>query len=233
MRRLIHTTLAALLAAPIGASELSYTYVELGGIEVDSKASGTRFPATQSVSVGGGSGSGPAVAGSLRLTQRFYLAGDYESAVVDVSAVVDSPLTTEVVSGSYNWTATSFGVGWLQPLTERLDLVAELTSRSMDFDFGSFAGENFSASDSGPRASVGIRFNPRPAFELAVTTHTSDAARVDLSTAEFSSGTWQTVTARWYLFEDLGLGAVVRTGQVRGIGLSILFGFGELRASEQ
>jgi len=213
------------------ASDLSYTFVDFGALAVKSDATGQQSPTPgQTVTVAAGKWDGLTVAGSLALGQRFYLAGSYDSAVVDVDAVIRSTLATASTSGNFDHVITRVGFGYMQPIGQRLDLLFELGRDKVSYDFGSFAGENFDVEDSALAAQVGLRFKASDSLELFVAARGSDVGKVDLTTRTFDSGTEVSAGLRFYFFEDLGLGVDYRSGDVDTLALSMRFGFGELRA---
>lgn len=224
--------LALALAAPRShASDLSYTFVDFGALAVDSNATGQQSPTPgQTVKVTTGKGDGLGIAASLALGQRFYFAGSYGSSVVDVSAVVTSPLATAPSSGHFDLLMTRFGFGYVQPIGKRLDLLFELGLDKVEYDFGSFAGENFDLDDSATAAEVGLRFKATDALELFVAARGSGVGQADLTRRSFDSGTELSAGLRFYFFEDLGLGVDYRSGDVDSLALTMRFGFGELRA---
>jgi hypothetical protein len=221
----------ALTTARSDASDLSYTFVDFGAVAVDSGATGRQSPAPgQTVSVATEEGDGLGVAGSLAVARRFYIAGSYESSVVDVSALVSSPLATASTSGNFDLLMTRLGFGYVQPIGERLDLVFELGRDKVQYDFGSFAGESFDVDDSALAAQIGVRFHASKSLEVFAAARTSDVGKVNLTTRSFESGTEASVGLRFYFFQDLGLGVDYRSGDVDTLALSLRFGFGELRA---
>jgi len=219
----------ALTATRVRASDLSYTFVDFGALGVDSSLTGQQSPAPgQTVSVTTQKGDGLGVAGSLALGKRFYLAGSYRSAVMDVNAVVTSRLATAATSGNFDLLLTRFGFGYVQPIGQRLDFVVELGRDRAEDDFGSFAGESFDVADSAIAAELGLRFHATKGLELFVAARGSDVGQVDLTGRRFDSGTEVSAGLRFYFFEDLGLGVDYRSGDVNSLALSLRFGFGEL-----
>ena len=221
----------AFAASRAGAGDLSYTFVDFGALGVKSDATGQQSPAAgQTVTVAAGKGDGLTVAGSLALGQRFYLASSYDSTVVDVDAVIQSPLATASTSGNFDHVVTRVGFGYVQPIGRRLDLAFELGRDKVEYDFGSFAGENFDVEDSALAAQVGMRFKASDSLELFVGARGSEVGKVDLTNRRFESGTEVSAGLRFYFFEDLGLGVDYRSGDVDRLAVSMRFGFGELRA---
>src|SRR5688572_11531401 len=132
------------------ASELSYTFVDFGAIAVDSSLTGTKQPtATQRVDVASADGDGLSVAGSLAIGRRFFVAGGYQSSVVDATARIVSPLASAESSGNYDLAMSRVALGYVQPIGSNFDVVLEVSYDSVEYDFGSFAGETFDVDDAG------------------------------------------------------------------------------------
>src|SRR4029079_11221116 len=114
------------------------------------------------------------VAGSLALGRRFYLAGSYDSSVVGVDAGIRSAPATGKHRGKLDHQVSRVGFGYVQPLGQRVDLVFELGRDKVEYDFGTFAGENFDAEDSALAAQVGLRFKANDKLELFIAGRGSD-----------------------------------------------------------
>ena len=170
-----------------------------------------------------------AASGSINLGQRFYLGGSFQTAIVDVFGIVENEFGTTEVQDEFDLIQTRVNFGYLQPIGENFDLVFEASYDSTDYDFGSFAGENFDFEDAGAGAQVGFRWNPVPAFELYGSARYSAIGKLDLSLLEFEPDTLLRVGFFWYFFEDLGLGVDYETGQLDTVTLSMRFSFGDLR----
>jgi hypothetical protein len=211
------------------ASELSYTFLDFQALDNTVDAAGVQTPVPlQTVSVAAGQGDGIAVAASVAAGDRFYIGGSYRSSIIDVGAVVSSPLATLVVEDEFDLTLGRLALGYLHPIGDSLDLVAEVSYDSATYDFGSFGGENFDLDESGAGALLGFRWNPARALELFAFARHSALAKPNLSAREFESGTTAHVGLRWYFFEDLGLGIEYESGDVETTTISMRFGFGDL-----
>jgi hypothetical protein len=222
--------ICALAAGGASASELSYTFLDFLYLDQSVDIAGTQVPvAGQSVFVDSGVGDGIALAGSLGLGDRFFLGGSFTSSIVDVTATVTNPLTTVTVEDNYDLIASQVSFGYLQPVGEDLDLILELVYDSMEYDFGSFAGENFDVNDSGLGGRVGFRWNPTRALELYGYTRFSPVGEVSLDGLEFQSDTVNRLGLIWYFFEDLGLGLDFESGQIDTFSISLRFSFGNLQ----
>jgi hypothetical protein len=227
-----NTVICALaLAVPslASASELAYTFLDFSAIDTAVDATGTKSPVPgQSVDVDITDGDGIAVGGALAIGKRFYAGGSYESSVVDVTGVVTSPLATVNVTDTFDLVESSLFAGYLHPIGNELDLIAEISYDSSNYDFGSFVGENFDLDDSGVGALLGLRWNPRPAVEVFVTGRYSSVAKPLLTEGRYDSGSSVKAGLRWYFFENLGVGIEHESGEIDVTTLSMRFSFGNL-----
>ena len=222
---------SACTAMPAAASELSYTFLDIGAAAVETSLDGDRMPAPgQTVSVGVTDGDGLTVGGSLAIGRRFFVAASNETAVVSVDAFVASPLATALLGGNVDRIASRAAVGYVQPIGANFDFVFELAYETVEYDFGSFAGESFDVDEGGAGLGVGFRWNPRPALELFAMAYGSETVEGDLTAGTLEAGTRALAGARWYFFEDLGLGLDFRSGDADSVNLSLRFSFGDLRA---
>ncbi len=226
--------LAAGLVGPgsrASAAELSYTFVDIGAVGVSSDVTGTASPAGQTVQIRSGDGTGLLAGGSLAIGSRWYLAGSYDTAVMDVSGVVSSPLLTAAVNGQYDLTHTTAAFGYVHPFGEKLDLVLEVAEEKLNYDFGSFGGENFDVDGAGASLGVGVRWNPKRAVEVFAMARRSAVGRVDLTGHRIDSAPWFIGGVRWHFFEGLSLGVQVQSARdANALNLTMRFGFKELHA---
>lgn len=225
-----YVSIVVLLASgSAAASDLSYTFVDLSARGVETNASGAQSLGTQTVTVGNGDGDGLGVAGQLGIGQRFYVGGQFRSAVVDVDALVTSPLVVESVTGNFDLVTSRAALGYAREIREDMDVFAELAIESVEYDFGSFAGENFDVDDSGVGVSFGARWNPVPALEVFGAVRYSSVGKAQLARGELEADTSIAAGLRWYFFEDLGLGFDYELGDIDALSISLRFGFGAMR----
>jgi hypothetical protein len=184
--------------------------------------------ATQTVTVDTDDGEGIAVGGSIRIGEAFYVVGSYQSAIIDVSGVVENPLGTTAVADNFDYVVTGLGFGYMKELKPTLDLNAELLYDAADYDFGSFAGEDFDTHDGGVGAKAGVRWNPIEPLEVAGFVHWSPVGKPDLSTQTLDSDVLIGVGVNWYFIQDLGLGVNYEVGEVDTLTVSMRFSFGRL-----
>jgi hypothetical protein len=174
-------------------------------------------------------GDGISIGGSVSIGTRFFVAGRYQTSIVDVSGVITNPLGTTAVTDTFDLIQTRVAFGYQKELNENFDIVFELSYDSSEYDFGSFAGENFDMGSTGVGASAGFRWNPRTPFELYGAAHANPVGKGDLQALEFDSETRVRLGAMWYFLEDLGVGLDYEAGDVDTVSLSMRFGFGDFR----
>jgi hypothetical protein len=221
--------LMCLAGSTAWASDLSYTFMDVQVLDTRMDLTAVQFPVPeQSVTVTTRGGDGVAVAGSVALRERFYLAGSFSSSIIDVDALVESPLASAEATGRFDLVFSNLGFGYQRELARTFDIFAEINYHRADYDFGSFAGEDFSTRGSGAGGRLGFRWNPVRAFELFGAARHSPVAKPDLSTGQLSAGTDFSAGMRWYFFEDLGVGLDYQSGDVEAVTLSLRFSFGNL-----
>ncbi len=221
----------ALLAsgAAADASDLSYTFIDFEVLNQEIDLDGVLVPVPgQSVAARTHGGDGISVAGGVALPRGFYLSGRFRSTVADVDATITSPLTVVQAADEFDVVTSELAVGYVRPFGESFDLIAELARETADFDFGSFVGESFDTDDSGVGARIGMRWNPRPAFELFASARYSPVGKPNLSERSFDGDVLISTGIRWYFFEDLGLGLDFESGDISTVTLAMRFSFGNL-----
>jgi len=222
----------AILAMPsltASASELSYTFLDFQRPESTIEARGIQTPVPgQTVQINALDGEGIAVAGSVAVGERFYLGGLYRSSVVDVTGVISNPLVTINVADTFDLVAVAQSIGDSHEIGDELDLIAELSYDSANYDFGSFAGENFDLEDSGTGGRIGLRWNPALPVELFLFGRYSPVAKAVLSERRYEPGSSVSAGVRWYFFENLGVGLEYDSGDIDTTTISMRFSFGNL-----
>ena len=213
------------------ASDLSYTYLDFQYIQNTLETTGrqTNTALNQSVAVNAADGDGIAIAGAIRIRDRFYLSGFYHSSIIDVSGVVNNPVIGSLaVTDEFDYISTNVGFGYIHQIGENLDVTAEITYDGAEFDFGSFAGENFDSSEAGAGVKLGTRWNPTPRLELSGFIRQSPVGKLNISSLTFESDTLLGLGIRWYILEDLGISLDFESGEVDTATFSMRFSFGNL-----
>jgi hypothetical protein len=221
---------SSLLAADgADASELSYTFLDFRYVANEIDATGSQNPVpAQTVEGTTENGDGVGVGGFVAIGERFYFAGLYQSAIIDVDGVVSNPLGVTPVRDNFDFVQTSVGFGYQKELRPNFDLNVEITYDQADYDFGSFAGEDFDTNDGGAGGKIGFRWNPVEPLEVTAFARWSEVGKVLLSTREFESDTLAGFGVNWYFIEDLGVGLTYESGNVETTTISMRFSFGRL-----
>ena len=213
------------------ASDLSYTFLDFQYVQntLDTSGIQTNPAIAQTVAVNLTEGDGIAVAGSMRIGNKFYLGGYFHSSIIDVDGVVSNLIIgTLDVEDEFDYIRTNVNLGYVFEIGENLDVIAELTYDTAEFDFGSFAGENFDSSNKGGGAKIGARWNPTPRLELSAFAHHSPVGKANLSELTFESDILVGLGIRWYVLEDLGISVDYESGEFDTVTVSMRFSFGNL-----
>ena len=184
--------LSAALASPVMAQEVRYSWMDISFMAQDVDRQGSQVPVPgQTVDVDGSDGDGVRFRASFGTWHNLYAFIDYGSTDIDVAVVVFSPLEPEGVfaEDEFDYTTIRGGFGLRFPLRFDTDLYAEITYDSLDFDFGSFAGENFDMDAQDLGGAIGIRKMFGDDLQLRLYGRYSSVGDADLNTQEFDSDT--------------------------------------------
>ncbi len=219
----------AFASGAAGASDLSYTFLDFQYVDQSVSVGGSQQPVPgQVVAVRSTGGDGVAIAGSLGIGERLYVRGRFTSSIVDVTGTVASPRAEVRVGGDYDLLSSDVSLGYRRQLARNLDLLLEVGYDSVEYDFGSFAGENFDVDDSGAAAGAGFRWNPVRAVELFASSRYSPVREVDLDALELDGGAVHRVGVVWYFLDELGLGVDYESAGNDNLTVSMRFSFGTL-----
>lgn len=222
-------TLLVTVSPKAYSSDLSYTFLDFRIIQQDISAAGSQVPVPgQTVSINTQEGDGIGVSGAIEFGERFYVGGNFSSSIIDVAGLVSNPLGDTAVEDSFDAVFTRLNFGYRREIGANFDLLFEATLESADYDFGSFAVENFDMTDSGVGARVGFRWNPVPALEVYTFGRHTPVGKINLDTLTFDSDTLANVGFYWYFLEDLGLGLDFEIGEVDSATFTMRFSFGNL-----
>lgn len=172
------------------AQEVRYSWMDLSFSAQDIDETGSQIPVIgQTVDVDAGDGDGVRFRASVGTWNNFYLFFDYRSADIDVDAVVTNSQGVFPATDEFDYTAARGGLGYRVPLRFDTDVYAEVSFDSVEFDFGSFAGENFDVDAQDVGASIGIRKMFGDRLELRVYGRYAAAGDVELSMLELDDDT--------------------------------------------
>jgi hypothetical protein len=210
--------LAALLllfgAGPAAAQEIRYSWLDMSFMGQDIDRSGVQVPIPgQSVEVAGSDGSGIRFRGSVGTWKNLYLFVNYASTDIDVDAVITNSQGVFEASDEFDFTAIRGGLGWKYSVFNKTDIFAEVSYDSTDFDFGSFAGENFDADAQEIGGALGFRTLFGDHFEVKVQGRYTNVGDIDLSTLEFDSDTLYSIGFAWNVIRGLSIVGDYESGE--------------------
>jgi hypothetical protein len=205
------------LAGTAGAQEVRYSWLDLTFTNQDvGGLKGTQQTPVidQSVDVIAQDGGGVRFRGSYALGDSFYFFGDYGSTDIKVDAIVTNPQGSFPASDEFDLTTIRGGFGYHHGVGFSTDIYAEISYDSVDYDFGSFAGENFDTDAKDAGVALGIRHMLNDSWEVRANGRYSSQAVVDLNTLEFDSGAFFGVGFSWEIVRGLALVGDYETGDV-------------------
>jgi hypothetical protein len=182
--------LFAALSTPAMAQEVRYSWMDISYMAQDVDRQGTQVPiAGQTVDVDASDGDGVRFRASFGTWHNLYMFLDYGSTDIDVAAVVTNNQGVFPAEDEIDYTAIRGGLGLRIPLRFDTDLYGEVTYDSLDFDFGSFAGENFDMDAQDVGGAIGIRKMFGDNLQLRLYGRYSSVGDADLNTQEFDADT--------------------------------------------
>ena len=173
------------------AQDVRWSYFEVSYIEQDIDQQGTMvdFVLNQSVDIDTSSGNGIKFKASFGTWHNLFAFIDFTSSDIDVDVVVTNSGGVFPASDEFDYTTYRSGIGAKWSITHSTDVYGAVTYDSTDFDFGSFAGENFDTGDKDVGAEIGARSMFGDHLEVRVTGRYTNVGAVDLSTGVLDSDT--------------------------------------------
>jgi hypothetical protein len=190
--------------------DLSYMAQDVGGVE------GTQLTPVpgQSVDLNAQDGDGVRFRGSFLMGKSFYFFGDYGSTDIDVDGVVNNDQGSFPASDEFDLTTIRGGFGYRWGVGFSTDIYGEISFDSIDYDFGSLAGESFDTDSQDAGVAVGIRHMLSDNWEVRASGRYSNHAVVDLNTLEFDTGALFNVGFSWQIVRGLALVGDYESGDV-------------------
>lgn len=198
------------------AQEIRYSWMDMSFMGQDVGRQGALSPLPgQVVDISASDGSGVRFRGSVGTWKNFYVMIDYGSTDIDLTGLVSNSNTgfEEVIEDEFDYTTIRGGIGLRYPLRYDTDIFGELTYDSLDFDFGSFAGENFDMDrqEAGGRLGVSTMFGDHVQAYMHV--RYSALGDADLTTGFFDTDTLVGVGAAWEVIRGLSLVGDYESGE--------------------
>ena len=117
-------------------------------------------------------------------------------------------------SDEFDLTSVRGGLGFRWSVGFSTDITFELTYDSIDYDFGSFAGESFDADSKDVGGGIGIRHMISDDWEIRAHGRYANGAELDLNTLEFDSGALYGAGFSWQLVRGFAIVGDYETGDV-------------------
>jgi hypothetical protein len=188
-RLLAAAALGLALALPAQAEDdLRYSWFQISWAQQDVSRDASQTliieNIPQTVDLDADDGDGIDFQASIGTWHNFYLFGGFTSTDIDITAVITNPNITEEATDEFDLTTIRGGIGYRYQLFFNTNIILEASYDSLDFDFGSLAGENFDTDDQGPGARLGIRTLLRDRLELRAFGRYTSVGDVDVNTGE-------------------------------------------------
>ena len=201
-------------AGPAAAQEIRYSWLDMSFMGQDIDRSGVQVPIPgQSVEVAGSDGSGIRFRGSVGTWHNLYLFVSYGSSDIDVDAVITNAQGVFEAKDEFDFTSIRGGLGWKWSVFNKTDLFAEVSYDSTDFDFGSFAGEDFDIDAQEIGGALGFRTLIGDHFEVKVQGRYTNVGDVDLNTLEFDSDTLYSIGFAWNVIRGFAIVGDFESGE--------------------
>lgn len=198
------------------AQEIRYSWLDMSFMNQDVGRSGALTPLPgQVVEVSVSDGSGVRFRGSVGTWNNLYLMIDYGSTDIDLTGLVSNSNTgfEQAVADEFDYTTIRGGVGLRFPIRYNTDIFGELTYDSLDFDFGSFAGENFDMDRQEVGGALGVRTMFGDHVQVYLHARYSAVGDADLTTGFFDTDTLVGAGLAWELIRGLSVVGDYESGE--------------------
>lgn len=206
--------LSAALCSSAMAQEVRYSWMDIAFMAQDVGLTGKQTPVIgQTIDLDADDGDGVRFRASFGTWHNLYTFIDYSSTDIDVAAVVTNDQGVFLAKDEFDYTAIRGGIGLRFPLRFDADLYGEVTYDSLDFDFGSFAGENFDMGDKDVGIAIGIRKMFGDNLQLRLHGRYSSVGKADMKTLEFENDTLVGAGFGYTLIRGLSIVGDFETGE--------------------
>jgi hypothetical protein len=202
------TLLLLALGSTAAAQEIRYSWVDMSFMGQDVGRAGSLTPLPgQTVDIAVSDGFGVRFRGSVGTWRNFYLMVDYGSTDIDLAGSVTNTNTgfVQEFEDEFDYTTIRGGIGLKFSILDATDIYGELTYDSLDFDFGSFAGENFDMDRQEPGGTIGVRTIYGRNFEARLHARFSALGDADLTTGFFDSDVLFGAGIAWEVIRGLSI----------------------------
>lgn len=198
------------------AQEVRYSWLDMSFMAQDVGRAGSLSPLPgQTVDVAVSDGGGVRFRGSFGTWKNLYLMIDYGSTDVDLTGLVSNANTgfEQPIEDEFDYTAIRGGIGLKYSLRYDTDIFGELTYDSLDFDFGSFAGEDFDMGRQEIGGALGISTMLGDHVQARLHVRYSGVGDADLTTGLFDTDTLIGAGFAWEVFRGLSLVGDYESGE--------------------
>ena len=205
-----------LIASAAHGQEVRYSWFDFGFMGKDVGRTATAFdPAlNQTVDVTATDGTGIRFRGSVGTWRGFYAFFDFGTTDPEVIGAVINDQGEFPAEDKFDLTTIRGGVGYKYSLTFKTDLIAEITYDSVDYDFGSLAGEDFDLDEQDVGGLLGVRSMFNDELEIRAHARYTNVGDVDLTNKAFDSDVLFGVGLGYTLIRGLSVTVDLETGEV-------------------
>jgi len=158
-------------------------------------------------------GNGIKFRGSVGTWHNLFIFVDFNSSDLIVDATISNSQGQFSTSDEFDFVAIRGGVGVKWPVAHKTDIYAAVSYDSTDFDFGSFAGEDFDTGEKDVGAQVGVRSIFGDKLELRANVRYSGVGDVNLTTGIWDSDTLFGVGFGYELIRGLSITGDYESGE--------------------
>lgn len=211
--------LAAGAIRPAMAQEVRYSFLDMSYMAQDVGRTGSQTPIPgQTVDYDATDGHGIRFRGSIGTWHNMYLFIDYGSTDIDLSAFIVSPLLPqgETAYDEFDLTTIRGGVGLRYSLGTATDIYGEISYDSSDFDFGSFALENFDLGEKDVGGALGVRRMMNDNLEVRAWGRYTNVGDIDLNGLVFDSDILYGAGFGWQIIRGFSIVGDYESGEISG-----------------
>lgn len=209
--------LAATTPIQLMAQDIRYSYLDMSFMAQDVDRKGSQEPVLgQTVDYDATDGSGIRFRGSIGTWHNMYLFLDFGSTDIDLTAFVVSPLVPlgQLVSDEFDLTTVRGGVGLKYSIGTVTDIYAEISYDSSDFDFGSFALENFDLGEKDIGGALGVRRLMNDDLEIRAWSRYTNVGDIELNGLVFDPDVMFGVGFGWQLIRGFSIVGDYESGEL-------------------
>jgi hypothetical protein len=195
------------------AQQLRYSWLDMSFMGQDVSRSGALSPLPgQVVDIAATDGSGVRFRGQVGTWKNFYLMLDYG---IELTGTVTNQNTgfVEEIADEFDYTTIRGGIGLKYSIGFNTDIFGEATYDSLDFDFGSFAGEDFDMDRQEFGATAGVRTLFGDDFEARAHVRYTNLGDADLTTGFFDTDVLFGAGFAWQFIRGLHIVGDVEVGE--------------------